>query len=251
MQTTMSHALPPEILDLIVDHLHDEPATLRACCLVSESWVPRSRIHLFAHVNFTPEFPIESWIKAFPDPLNSPAHYTRTLTVAGLQATAAAGIDWGRWIRAFHSIVHLHVNSHSLAPLRGLSSAIKSLCLEYPQARASEVLDLMCSFPLLGDVALLVLRFEDETSDWTTPSTLQRLTGSLALSGMVGGIGPITRRLLDLPGVLCFSKIALIWIDEADFKLAADLVSRCSGTLESLDVTEDLLGAFPSSHVPD
>ena len=51
-ETTMSCTLPPEILDLIIDHLHDEPATLKTCCVVSKSWVPRTRKHLFALVEF-------------------------------------------------------------------------------------------------------------------------------------------------------------------------------------------------------
>jgi hypothetical protein len=33
METTMSFALPPEMLDLIVDHLHDQPPTLKDRCL--------------------------------------------------------------------------------------------------------------------------------------------------------------------------------------------------------------------------
>ncbi|KAF9789198.1 hypothetical protein BJ322DRAFT_1000595, partial [Thelephora terrestris] len=44
--------LPPEILDLVTDNLSDEPSTLKACCLVSKSWVPRTRKHLFASVKF-------------------------------------------------------------------------------------------------------------------------------------------------------------------------------------------------------
>ena len=52
---------PPEIFDLIIDHLQDEPITLKACCLVSKSWVPRSRMHIFAHVEFDPVgTPVES-----------------------------------------------------------------------------------------------------------------------------------------------------------------------------------------------
>ncbi|KAF9642961.1 hypothetical protein BDM02DRAFT_3104213, partial [Thelephora ganbajun] len=55
-QTTMSNPhkphLPPEILDYIVDFLYNEPETLKQCCLVSKSWVPRTRKHLFADINF-------------------------------------------------------------------------------------------------------------------------------------------------------------------------------------------------------
>ena len=50
LYSTMTRYLLPGVLDLIVNHLHDEPTALRACCLVSGSWAPRSWMHLFAHV---------------------------------------------------------------------------------------------------------------------------------------------------------------------------------------------------------
>ena len=139
--------------------------------------------------------------------------------------------------------MHLHLSSHSISPFHGLSSSIRSLRLEYPQARPSELLGFVCSFLLLEDLALL-LGPSGYADCWTIPSILPRLTGSLELGGMVGGIGPIIHRLLDLQDGLRFTKITLVWMDEMDLKLAVDLISRCSGTLETLIVTEDLPGAF-------
>ena len=76
---------------------------------------------------------------------------------------------------------------------------------------------------------------------------MQRLTGSLELDGMTGGIRFIARRLLDLPNTLHFTKIvALCWrVNEVDFKLTTDLVSKRSSTPEHLQVANRLLGAFP------
>ena len=254
----MTRFLPPEILDIVVDHLHDQQTTLRACCVVSKSWVPRTRIHLFAHVTFNARrFRIESWMKAFPDPSNSPAHHTRTLTIHGRQLITAAGADVGRWIRAFHNVVHLHAGTRglgddqvSLVPFHGLSPAVRSLRLESTHARPSEVFGLICSFPLLEDFALLVFGYGDEDR-WSTPSTSPRLTGSLELRSVVGGIGPITRRFLDLPSGPNFTKIVLACVDETDFESTTDLVSGCSDTLESLNVSDYLQGAFPPALVPD
>jgi hypothetical protein len=36
----------PEIIDIIIDFLHDDKHTLRTCALVSKSWLPASRYHL-------------------------------------------------------------------------------------------------------------------------------------------------------------------------------------------------------------
>ena len=256
MQTTMSCPFPPEIHDQIVDHLHDDPVALGACCLVSKSWVPRTRMHLFTNVKLSSKLTIKPWVEAFPDPSNSPAHYTQTLTVIGYRAPITIAADAGRWIRAFHNTVHLHLYGCLLSPFQGLSSAIRSLRLEYPQARTSEILDFMCSFSLLEDFALLQGPGSD-TDDWTAPSTLPRLTGSLELGGMAWGTRNIMRRLLDLQDSLHFTKVALLWTDDTDFKLVMDLISRCSRTVEFLDLaedfdsTEELPSTFPSPLVPD
>ncbi|OCH84580.1 hypothetical protein OBBRIDRAFT_696745, partial [Obba rivulosa] len=49
--TTHSHlgvsSLPPELIDMIVEYLHDDCHALIACSLTSKAWVPSSRKHLF------------------------------------------------------------------------------------------------------------------------------------------------------------------------------------------------------------
>ncbi|KAJ7690056.1 hypothetical protein B0H17DRAFT_595144 [Mycena rosella] len=42
--------IPPEIVDAVIDHLASNPRTLRKCCLVARSWLPRSRSHLFRRI---------------------------------------------------------------------------------------------------------------------------------------------------------------------------------------------------------
>ena len=248
----MTCSLPPEILDHIVDHLHDESATLGACCIVSKSWIPRSRIHLFAHVNFTNRLPVGSWAEAFTDPLNSPAHYTRTLEIQGRDATTTVGADANRWIRTFHNVAHLHISYHPehLVLFHGLSPTIRSLHLQFGHVQLSECFDLMCSFPLLEDLTLLVYDCEDDVDGWTTPSTSPRLNGTLELRSMVR-IGPITRWLLNLPNGLNFTEVFLTCANETDFKSTTDLVSGCSNTLEFLGFVNLIPGVFPSVPVPD
>jgi hypothetical protein len=233
VHTTMS--LPPEILDLIVDHLHDEPTALKACCVVSKSWIHRTRTHLFASVEFHPATSsIELWKTAFPDPSNSPAHHTRSLTVRGIWTVTAADADAGGWIHAFPNLVHLHLESLnwgelvSLVPFHGLSPTLRSLRLTHT---SSDVLDLICSFPLLEDLAFVSPSYGNYV--WNIPPTSPKLTGSLSLS-MFGGIRPVARRLLSLPNGLHFTKITVV-LDE-DIHSVTDLVSGCSDTLETIIV---------------
>jgi len=252
-ETTMSCSLPPEILDLIVDHLHDELTALKACCLVSKSWVPRTRNHLFALVEFrAAELPIERWKKNFPDPSNSPAHHTHTLYIHYLPTLTAADTDVGGWIRTFHNVVNLHFEritweSHRspLVSFHGLSPTIRSLSLT---CTSFEVFDIICSFPLLEDLTL-VLMARGAADGWTAPLTSPKLTGSLNLIPQTGGIGPAARRLLALPGGLHFAKIRVSCRGEADAGAIRDLVSSCSDTLESLSISCFLEGGFHSVSV--
>ena len=181
----MSLPLPPEILDLIVDHLHDEPTTLRACCLVSKSWIPRTRRHLFARVEFRSSRLFKLWMKAFPDSSNSPAHYTRSLDLA-----------------------------------------------HFSDATSPQVLDFICSFPLLEDLTLLFSLYDDFNDDdeWDVPPTAPKFTGSLYVDG---SNRYIARKLLHLPSGLHFSKVTVL-SDFGFIDVANELVSGCSGTLEFL-----------------
>lgn len=46
----MIPALPAELVDIVIDHLFDDKPSLRACALVSSTWLPTSRYHLFRSI---------------------------------------------------------------------------------------------------------------------------------------------------------------------------------------------------------
>ncbi|KAJ7220884.1 hypothetical protein GGX14DRAFT_676340 [Mycena pura] len=48
-------ALPNELWDAIIDHLHDDPDALRVAALVCRTWVRTSRFHLFEALAFSPK----------------------------------------------------------------------------------------------------------------------------------------------------------------------------------------------------
>ena len=243
----MSCSLPPEIVDLIIDHLHDEPATLKACCLVSKSWIQRTRIHLFVDIKFHPlGRRVSRWRETFPDRTNSPAHHTRTLSICHPQLITAADVHT---LLTFCGVLQLTVDTDlwhdqrvSLVPLRGFP-VLRSLHLTLTSLPDSEIFGLVCSLPLLEDLALVSRNRRRANGGWNIPPTSPRLTGSLELR-MIEGIGSTTRRLLDLPNGLHFTKIAVPWFSGGDILSTMYLVSRCSGTLESLDITNHLSSVF-------
>ena len=217
--------LPAEMLNHVVDHLRDTKNALGNCCLISKSWIPRTRKHLFADIEFQTEIHLGSWKKTFPDPSNSPACYTKTLSVGCPQVVTSADAEVGGWIRGFSSVVHLVVRSQtpfahrsfSLVPFHGLSSVLKSLRMVVPALPSSRIINLTLSFPLLEDLTVFTpydpRADNDDNPDMLLPiiqpSSPPMLTGSLELLLMDGGMEPLTRRLLSLPGGIHFRKLAL------------------------------------------
>jgi len=241
--------LPAETLDHIVDHLHDKERALRNCCLVSRTWIPRTRRHLFANIKLQTKVHQKSWKETFPDPSTSPARYARSLSIScSLPVTAAEAAGW---IGGFSRVVHLEVNSlrfhpgtlaASLPPFHGFSP-IKSLYVDLFVVPSPQVFDLILSFPLLEDLTVRACvrpaNYGDGSDGLLTavqPSSSPAFSGTLKLS-MVGGIRPIAHRLLSLPGSINFRGLTLKWDEEEDILLTVALVKRCSHTLESVDIT--------------
>ena len=100
--------LPEELLDHIADSHLQGLEVFRNCCLVSKSWVPRTRRQLFAEINFATIEELRSWKENFPDPSTSPAQYANTLFFRCLQV-AGANVETGDWITGFSRVAHLGV----------------------------------------------------------------------------------------------------------------------------------------------
>jgi len=205
-ETAMPNAyLPPEILDCTIDFLHDEPKILKHCCLVSKSWVPRTRIHLFANIKFRSVSDLESWKDTFPDVTNSPACQTHTLFVGCPRHVVVADAEEGGWIRAFSGVKRLDVDNDgwflrasdvSLAPFYKFSPVLKLLRISPILLPFPQVFDLILSFPLLEDLTLEgreESRFNDDDphESWTVvPSASPVFTGSLDFH-ILGGAGNV------------------------------------------------------------
>ena len=127
--------LPPEIFDLAIDHLHDEPITLKSYCLVSKSWVPRARRNLFARVEVNScQRPIQLWMKTHSDPSNSPGHHTCILQLDGdfVKDANAVAPTWVHHFCHIEGLLMLRLTSDDSTPvsfvqLRGLSPALETL----------------------------------------------------------------------------------------------------------------------------
>ena len=257
-ETSMSKPrLPEELLDHIVDFLHDEEYALKNCSLVSKPWISRARKHLFASIKFRPEKNLGLWKETFPDPSTSPACYARTLIIGCSHLITAADVEAGGWIRGFSQVVHLEVGGERLdtrestvplLALRGLSPFVKSLRVDFVVLPYPPALDLILSFPLLEDLAIEAYGKSIDDADYpygfptvVHPSTPPPFTGYLDLF-LRGGMEYIVYRLLSFPGAVRFRKLTLKWCHGEDISLTVRMVEECSLTLESLDITCDVTG---------
>ena len=190
--------LPCELLDHIVDLLRDNYTSLRNCCLVSKSWIPRTRRYLFAEIDLPTKKRLRWWKKTFPDPSTSPAHYTKSLVVGGPKVVTAADAGADSWIKGFSRVVRLEIageepHSHewgvAFLPLCGFSPVVKSLHVNRVTYTLRQLITLILSFPLLEDLSMIdcYCGFDekggipDRLAPTTQPSTLPTSTGPTGL----------------------------------------------------------------------
>ena len=238
--------LPAELLDCIVDHLYDTRDTLKSCCLVSKSWIHRTRNHLFADVVFRTVGDLQAWKNAFPDPSTSPAHYTTTLSMQCPWVVTAADAEERGWIPAFSHVVHFHMNfglpETSLLPFHGFSPALKSLRVEYGSFPFSRIINLIHSFPLLEDLSLFTWGGNPIEDIDEQPGVVQPpLTGTLQLNTQ-DRMSHTVSQLFPAQNGLYFRKLDLRLSREEDIFEIAALVKRCRLTLESLCVCAGYCG---------
>ena len=259
---TMSNRhLPAELLDHIIDLVYDSRDALKSCCLVSKSWIPRTRKHLFADIGFTNTV-LRSWKKTFLVPSTSPACYTRVLLLMFPLAVAAADREEGGWISTFTHVERLeviatfavdstHWQGFSLAPLHGFSPVVKSLHLLFYAVPSSQVFNLIYSFPLLDNLSLT--SYDSWTGDnnaFDGPTTAVQssispsFTGTLKFNVSVHE-GFVASRLLSLPGSLHFRRLYFrLNRGEAGVSPITTLLEGCRFTLEFLKVDCDLTGTL-------
>ena len=260
----MATTFPFEILEYIVDFLHDDGKALRQYSLVSKAQIPLARKHIFSVVKFRTPDEINKWKTAFPDPSTSPAFYTRTLFINCPSTLTAEDASERGWMSTFVRLVCLELDTYylhfaidrrvtfpegfgiSLSLFHIYSPTLKSLRVSSPSLPHSQIFNLVLSLPHLEDLTLFGndATCEDKESHQPRPaSPLPALTGTLEFS-LFKGMGCATGHLLGIPNGLRFRKLKLSWNDTEDLQSINNLVSACSDTLEDLDVAYNLKSAI-------
>jgi hypothetical protein len=101
--------LPQEICDLIIDHLHEDKPSLRRCALISKGWVYRSQAHLF-HSLILGDKLLERWLDTF-SPSNERIHsFVRILAIHPPDELFGNFIRLQEYAQAFKSLEYLLIN---------------------------------------------------------------------------------------------------------------------------------------------
>ena len=192
----------------------------------------------------------------FPAPTNSPAYHARTLRIG----RTLGDVGGSGWISGFSRVERLEFELMGLdsldipfAVFQELSPSLKSLSVP-PTIPHPHVFNLIRSLPLLENLTLtdFDLTSRDnpqEQSSAVSPSTSPPLTGTLELR-LLDGMVQTPWLFLGLPGGLRFRELKLVYYGVGGFPRAGEVMAACSETLECLEITCGVTGAFyfvPSS----
>ena len=252
-ETATVHAtsiIPTEIIDEILDHFiadsgpYDDSLkrSLQSYSLVSKSWVPSCRRHLFHTITFFSE-DVVKWLKTFPVPQESPAHYVKDLRLllGGRYGAPEKFSKHTPWFTNVERMV-LTMDTTSLprrifSPAR-LPQSVTSLTIRAggPGVDLVQMREIIAHLPNLNDLILsgcFIVR----------PTFKQLLPGlGTGLRGRFGGELQIrdgytneyiVNMLLEVPAGLHFTKLH-IHADRACLLQTVRLAEACCKTLVNL-----------------
>ncbi|KAF9029971.1 hypothetical protein BDZ89DRAFT_1064942 [Hymenopellis radicata] len=178
-QDTTPLQLPQELIDNIIDHLHDSPRELKACSLVSHSFHPRSHFNFFQRVDVRG---IEAALRFFTHLSPETRAIIRTLTLSAPDSRTAVQFAQLPWIPCLQS---LHLNHLILRRLEldFLKTAFSGLHITYLETQycssssVSEFRSMLWSLPSLTTLIVIFPYFDDHSDrDNDSPSRKSALS---------------------------------------------------------------------------
>lgn len=177
--------LPRELVDNIIDHLHDDSNTLKACSLVCRDWLPSSHWHLFCEVrmkaeDLTDESDLVEFLRAgttfaksirnlvfLAQPAGSPGPDIPTIS----PALALSILDCMPMVHSVVLRTAIAAPQNSTAPRsQWKRPSLRRLCFEFPfdTSTAWEVSQ-TCSFFANVHIGHLLMLGEDQATVPVTP----------------------------------------------------------------------------------
>ncbi|KAF9781847.1 hypothetical protein BJ322DRAFT_1162006 [Thelephora terrestris] len=230
--------LPQELLDEIIDHLADDPTSLRRCSIAASNFLPTCRRHLFKRIVFRPHN-LPAWKVTFPNPSTCPAAYTHEMRI---HLAPSAPIQLAEYMPYFSNVRDLTLIGGRcevrdwIPSLGRLPTSIRSLTMKFASITNAQVLEIMEQLPNLDDISLSAFREAGLTAE-AGEILRGRYSGKLDLLLMEDFHAGIVRSLLKAPEGLGFRSIKALCNTEDDFPVYVDLVASCQDTLVDLDIS--------------
>jgi hypothetical protein len=167
------HELPLELIDRVIDFLHNDPKALAACSLVASSWIATSRYHRFSRVKLICP---NDWTKLDRLVEFSPTvvHYIRA--VATDATNNAPSAKWTAAFTSFTSLEHITMSGAIIPPWESEAAAISSV------AHKITTLTLNVAFASGNDFWPIVRMFPDLVSLRSTGTRYVTMLPPLLLS---------------------------------------------------------------------
>lgn len=240
----MRPLLPQNVIENIIDHLHDRPVDLQACCLVCKDWKTRSQSHLFRRVRWTVET-ISAWCKHIPPRSDGPAGLVTILLVVSLLERDRLGPIKDHF-ESFRNLTSLKLrdlnfddplfNPDQVPVYFGhLKPGLKSLTLINANGSCGKLLSFTSFFPHVQHLTV------SRPGDLVPPDPAIRLEyrplrGTLFLRGRLSRHADLIKLISCAPPPQCHTIRLEHWgrmrVEEFD-----SLLKSCSKNLETLDVS--------------
>ena len=212
--------LPQEIIDQVIDHLHDDLSSLRVCTLVRTSWLPSSSLHLFRCVRWPPcpylwDDPRGS-IEECRCPKKGNSSWTEEL-----MSVFTSSREIGRYVRELYLSLGWYWQTHP--------DRFHPTVRDAGRLRWQDLLKIIDAMPLLKDLNIRALRLRPPSPGDQPSRTISRSLHGLTLNSPMrhldlGSLGYFLRS---------FDHIKNLVVD--DFRSPQPLTQYISGPVPSVD----------------
>ena len=241
--------IPHDIIEEILNHLATDAGvgSLRPCALVSKSWTPSCRRHLFHTVDFTSKR-VDRWLKTFPIPEQSPAHHARILRiwVGGPGWVPDEFFEHTPWFTNVHSIYLLGWEKFlefRIPSVWRLPESITSLTIGTCGVTVAEIRDIMALLPNLDNLSIRGPRLPVDRRELAGAGTdlRGRFGGKLELRNVRYDNKDVMSILLEIPTGLRFTEVEIEWTRNC-LPSVVRLVQVCHKTIVKLSHTVTYYG---------
>ena len=238
----MSSYIPPELIDQIIDYLHNDPKSLNACALTAKDWLPSARYHRFRSIRFQSAKKIDSFHQFSQFAPGLLPYYQEAIICDNsgyvpasiLEAAANACLTLPNLERIkFNNRIYAST-PRVVTILYPIANKITTLNLSGTLfASSNDFWPLICSFPNLNVVQACDVTFGSmEETAFLPVSTYEPPITTFCVSTSRQGF--VIEHLIDPPFPLCFLEIFEIFYVDPDQTTLVPLAESIHETVKQL-----------------